>query len=303
MKRRGAQLGVKSVVGSKRNVVALNDLDRQAYVDSVSASRALPDNVATVYEAAMIMKTLLGAKLCTHQQHLIAETIEERWPTSGKVTQVPIQNVARALALSYVVADAESEEEATATLPGVVDAISLFEVDPMVGESYKITTTGDGWIDLVAISKNVREALAELRADWPPTLDEYFHEQVCEGGVDYANRCTIGLRVGGMLPKLAAEPWTVKLMDRAQYAEHVHQAKGRYSCLNPLCSNCVVEYSDWSELIEEDYVENGKVAILTRREESPLTRKMIQVAATEPPAVGDGDLRLRDAAYGFEVKS
>jgi hypothetical protein len=312
MKRR-TKLAVKSVVGARKGMAALNQADRESYVAAVAEMRALPDNVVTPLEAGLLFKASIRRNdvvLCEEHLLVVTEAINDRWgEPDERETRLPIGTVLRTVVAAYTVADSESEEAARAALPGVLDAVALYEVDPLVGESYKVVTrAGEGdeeaSVDMVKLSRNVRNDLAQLREDWPATVDEYYKEQVYAGGIAYANRAITALRVlGGVLPMLVAEQWNVQLMSQDEYTTFMRQAAGRYSCLNPFCGNCAEVYPTWGELEQDDVIEGGKVALLTRREESPLTREMVTVARLEAPSIGTDGLWQRDVAFGFEVHS
>jgi hypothetical protein len=298
----GTKFKVKSVVGAK-GAVTLNDRDRQAYIESVRVARELPANVVTQTEAMMLARMTTArhdVALCEEQIYTVADTFKDYWQLDAAT--LPISTVWRAVAVAFTVEDSENGEDARAAIPAVLDAVTLFEVDPMVGESYKVTTNGEGWVDLVKVAAGVAEDVVTLRAAWEETLDDRYQEQIFRGGIARANADVAHLRTSGMLPKLATEAWKVRLMDREEFEAFVRRERDRYHCLNPLCSNCLDRDLSWGEL--DDLIEDGKVAVVTRREESPLTRKMVDVIVVEAPSVGAAGMGLRDMVYGFEtVKS
>jgi hypothetical protein len=252
---------------------------------------------------------------------LAMQDVYEHWKLtpeeSAPLREVPLAMVWRYLAAYFTYLDnapdqdLESAEDlkraveaARPRVEAMFNAVTLFEIEENPGAEYLIDTRDDeatGQVDIAHIARHTREDLAELRGESVPTLDDFYHGKILEGGRACANAAITAARAAGGLERLRATPYRIHRLDRDRFESLI--ARSKFSCSNPECENPLHQYT-WADV--KNHVEGGEVIAVVREEESPISRTMKRIVVFWRPSTPDeeiaGDQQERDALYGFGVR-
>jgi hypothetical protein len=200
---------------------------------------------------------------------------------------------------------AEEGERVNDRVQDVLDQVDLYFADPSPGDDYKIETveSEEYFIDLAATIGEVRGLVDEVRARGVITIDEFFRDALDEGGRNHAYTFVRALRAAGDLPPLQVQKGTTVVLDRVEFERFARQ---RFACSNLgcFCEDDAMPTA-WKDVL--DCVEDGRIAVHVRYEESLVSRTMRAVFFYDRPSkIADMEHYLdghRDYDGGFEMRS
>jgi hypothetical protein len=319
MKRRSARAPMKSQLLAK-DASMFDAADRDAFEKLQQRGGDVAPGWVSRWNYRRLIGTIIrvnGIEVPGIMVSTAAKIVRDRYPDTWKGNEsAALDNVWRVIAAVYAIIDntpndddlTEDQERALAEqvkerAMRVLDSVELYAIDPDPHGEYRIETNDSGEsFDLSGIIEDVRAKAKEFEERGVETLDEYYLGKVLDGGRKYARAAIVYHRSVGDLPKLRATDLRVRLVNREQY-ERVEQTRYSCCCGDGSCERGEVRPTPWEEL--EDQVEDGRIALMEREEETQ-DRKMVQILFHGAPSkVEDYKhwvLEHRDPECGLEVR-
>jgi hypothetical protein len=323
LKQRTAFAPMKSQV-RKDDRKLFTQADREWFARTQDTSQVVQGRVSRYVYRSVLSRLIenydvpaeISIWLIMDAEKTIRERYAHRWdevkgidPTLAWRTLLIIFTVLDNAAATPTALSDEQREQIQVRTQLILDQCDCFEMDPDQGDEFHVDTTDDeeNGFNLVGLARETAEFVAGEQAATPMTLDELFGDFIDAGGRHAAYESVRNMRRLGDLPKLNATPATHRIINREEYEQ---LSRGQFVCSGLDCKgHGDGEYAEtvpWRQLVEDGYIEDGRVAVAYRDEEQQTTRQPGKVMLFARPSEMESltqSMQQRDLYGAFEVRS